>query len=321
MKKLLFCLLATATCLLATATTTATHYAHGDVITFNKATRGKGVNVVIVGEGFNHNDLRKGGFYETKAQELADLFLNLPVYRDLKAYLNVYALCVESKDSGVDVLENNVPVVAHDTYFNMPTYSGPGSEVFEEIKRLVGDMKEISDITETPVIMINNGQVGGFCWPEGNGFAIGVYSTVDNHTPYWVAHEFGGHAFGRLADEYDYCSDPPASADDNFRKMVRTDHAKGQDKNSDVTNDPAQVQWAAFIGRPGYEMVGLYEGAHYMCKGVWRPEATSVMRDHGSMRYNAPSRYYIWQRIMKTAGESDNIESFFEYDKINLTND
>jgi hypothetical protein len=100
--------------------------------------------------------------------------------------------------------------------------------------------------------------------------------------------------------------------------MVRADHAKGQDKNSDVTNDPTQVQWAAFIGRPGYDMVGLYEGAHYMCKGVWRPEATSVMRDHGSMRYNAPSRYYIWQRIMKTAGESDNIEDFFTYDVDNL---
>jgi hypothetical protein len=42
------------------------------------------------------------------------------------------------------------------------------------------------------------------------------------------------------------------------------------------------------------------------------------MRDHGSMRYNAPSRYFIWQRIMKTAGESDNIEDFFIYDVDNL---
>jgi hypothetical protein len=290
------------------------YYADGDVITLYKATRGNGVNIVMVGEGFNHTDLKKGGAYETKAQELASVLFSLPVYRDMRTYFNVYALCVESKDSGIDIYENNQIVIERDTRFNMPgAYSGPGGEVFEGIKQMVGDMPQISNITETTVMMINNGMAGGFAYPDGSGFGIAVFSTEEGNVYYWVMHEFGGHIFGRLADEY--CS--PGVADEGFRNMVRTDHAKGQDKNCDVTNDPAQVTWAAFIGRPGYGMVGFHEGAHYLCTGCWRPEASSVMLTT-DYRYNAPSRYYIWQRIKKTAGESDNIEDFFTYDVGNL---
>jgi hypothetical protein len=290
------------------------YHADGDVITLHKATRGAGVNVVMVGEGFSHNDLRKGGAYETIAQELAGLFFDLPVYRDLREYFNLYALCVESAESGVDIHENGKKVIDRDTRFGMPgAYSGPGGAVFEGIKQMVAGMPQITDIRHTVVIMINNGMAGGFAYPDGTGFGIAVYSTPEGNKAYWMMHEFGGHVFGRLADEY--CS--PGAPDDAFRTMVRADHAKGQDLNTDVTNDPAQVAWKDFIGRPGYEMVGFYEGAHYVCTGVWRPEEQSVMTG-GKMYYNAPSRYLIWKRIRTIADEASDIESFFAYDKINL---
>jgi hypothetical protein len=292
------------------------YYTDGEVMTLHKASRGAGVNIVMVGEGFNHDDLRKGGLYETTARGLTDLFFGLPVYRDMREYFNVYALCVESVDSGVDIHQDGKKVIDRNTRFGMPeAYSGPGGKVFSTIKQMVGDMPQISQINQTVVIMINHGMVGGFAWPDGTGFGIGVFSTEEPDHTYWMMHEFGGHIFGRLADEYYGC---PSVADEGLRNTVRADHAKGQDRNTDVTNDPAQVAWAAFIGRPGYEAVGCYEGGHYVCTGVWRPEENSVMRSR-TLRYNAPSRYFIWQRIKTIAGESSDIEDFFAYDQHNLS--
>jgi hypothetical protein len=291
------------------------YYADGEVITLHSATQGAGVPIVMVGEGFGHNDLSKGGLYERTARELAGLFLGLPVYRDLREYFNIYALCVESVDSGVDIHEDGKKVIDRNTRFGMPgAYSGPGGKVFEGIKKMVSGLPQVTDIRNTVVIMINNGMVGGFAYPDGTGFGIAVYSTPEGNKPYWMMHEFGGHVFGRLADEYFSC---PGEADDAFRTMVRADHAKGQDLNTDVTNDPAQVAWAPFIGREGYEQVGFYEGGHYVCTGVWRPEEKSVMSG-GTMYYNAPSRYLIWKRIKMIAGEPYDVEDFFAYDRKNL---
>jgi hypothetical protein len=51
-------------------------------------------------------------------------------------------------------------------------------------------------------------------------------------------------------------------------------------------------------------------------KGVWRPSKNSIMNENMG-GFNAPSRWAIYQRIMKLSGEACSFEKFLEYDAVN----
>lgn len=53
-------------------------------------------------------------------------------------------------------------------------------------------------------------------------------------------------------------------------------------------------------------------------KGAFRPSEKSIMRYMDeSDEFNAPSRWAIYQQIMKRSGEEPSFEKFLEYDAVN----
>ncbi|KAA6308005.1 hypothetical protein EZS27_040323, partial [termite gut metagenome] len=52
---------------------------NGEALEYKKATKGAGVNLVIIGDAFNQMELAVGSVYETSSKELADMFLRMPV--------------------------------------------------------------------------------------------------------------------------------------------------------------------------------------------------------------------------------------------------
>ena len=83
-----------------------------------------------------------------------------------------------------------------------------------------------------------------------------------------MVHEFG-HSFGGLADEYYY--------DDQFVEYYYP-HTEPWEPNITTRKDFSS-KWEDMMGQKG---VGLYEGAGYQSKGVWRPAPDCRMKTNGA---------------------------------------
>jgi hypothetical protein len=128
-----------------------------------------------------------------------------------------------------------------------------------------------------------------------------------------MIHEFTGHAFAGLADEYD--ADCSWSVED-----LSYYQSTGRCLNVSATNDLTKVPWKDFIGRDGYNQeVGAYEGAWLCDKGFWRPEYTSTMRENPNMYYNAPSRWLIYKKLHEEAALPFSFGTFLQYDRKFIT--
>ena len=64
------------------------------------------------------------------------------------------------------------------------------------------------------------------------------------------------------------------------------------------------------------KQLGVYEGALYYSKGVYRSAENSVMRYHGEdVQFNAQSRWIIYSRVMNLVGEECSFEQFLLLDE------
>ncbi len=77
--------------------------------------------------------------------------------------------------------------------------------------------------------------------------------------------------------------------------------------------------WKLYFSTPGYEAVGLYEGAMLYTRGVWRPEKVSCMEDNRPY-FNAPSREAIVRRIFRISGTNFDFNTFVSKDRIKSDN-
>jgi hypothetical protein len=140
---------------------------------------------------------------------------------------------------------------------------------------------------------------------------------------YWMMHEFVGHGFASLADEY-----PGATGSYDFAWQ-----RSGMVSNVSNTGDLTKVPWKRFIGLAGYEEVGAYP----VEPGLWKPETHSIMVDDTQgLYYNAQSRWLIYKHIYDCSKFLDNqsgnstpkpkkyeqgeeaalFEAFLEFDKL-----
>jgi hypothetical protein len=270
------------------------YYSNGEVLTLHKHSKGKGVDVVFIGDGYSHEDLNKGGLYETNCQKLKDLFLVMPVVKYMQEYFNVYAYVAESEESGVTRGTKNC--------------FGSGERIkFNKVRQTVNSIPGISK--ERFIIFIGNGMVGGYAMGD-----IAVFSNNEGRKPYWMVHEFVGHIIGRMPDLY--CDGSTATTlSDEVKKGLDNYHAEGLGWMVDYNSDPKTVLWKDFIGRKGYEQVGVYPANYYgACGLVWAPEPKSCMWQN-IYCFSAPERYQLWRQINRISGKSYDLKSFFKWDK------
>ncbi|MDO5443414.1 MAG: M64 family metallopeptidase [Bacteroidia bacterium] len=286
--------------------------ADGKVLTLQKASKGKGIDIVFLGDGYTDRDMGAGGLYETVMKESMEEFFAIEPYRTFRDRFNVYAVKAVSK--------NGRTGEGYDTAFS--TSFGKGTEVNgNTVKAFEYASKAVSSTDNMLVcVMVNSlSHKGTNIMFEGRQSSVAWTSTYGNDRQYFgstLRHEAGGHGFGFLADEYVTYSTMavPGSAVTDFENMWKK---YGWYANVDFTNDPAMIKWSAFLSDERYkDETGIYEGAVYYASGAYRPSKNSMMNEN--MEYfNAPSRLAIYKRIMELSGEEYSFEKFIEYDEVN----
>jgi hypothetical protein len=169
------------------------------------------------------------------------------------------------------------------------------------------------------VVVIENSNVyGGVTYMWEDNSALSVQCIMRNEYPFdfrgVIQHEVGGHAFGKLADEYVYhgdfidmcsCTDGCEHGDGLlYRQSI------GWAKNLSLNSSHYDVPWSHMIFDPQYSSyVEMYEGGFFHQRGVYRSEPNSCMNNNVPY-YSAISRQAIVERIMEYAGEEFTFEKF-----------
>jgi len=295
------------------------YYSDKDVVVLQQATVGKGINLVVLGDGYVFEDLQKGADnkYEKTMREAAEHFFSVYPYSDYRNHFNVYMVVAESNEAGIS---SEISDIVVDTKFKATHLGGSlisvEYDLTEKYVCLIPDVTDSKDITA--IMPVNSEMYAGACYMKWNGFTIGVcpispYPSIHSFRNI-ILHESCGHGFGLLHDEYItyYNSSPPVS----FTRNIRNSHQDGWYLNVDITDDPKQVVWKDLLNYPKYTEYGLgvYEGALWV-RNIWRPEDYSCMVDNRDY-FNAPSRWAIVKRIKTLSGMPYTLEQFVAEDRI-----
>ena len=306
---------------------TSTDYsADGKVTTLHTATKGNGVDVVLMGDAYSDR-LIADGTYAADMKAMMDAFFSEEPYKSHMDYFNVYAVNVVS--------ENEV----YDTYSStaLGGWFGYGTEVGGNDARCFNyGLKAISaeQMDEALIIVAMNLEAyAGTCYmyyPEsatgtyGSGPSVAYFPKGEDEDMFaqLLHHEANGHGFAKLADEYAY--EALGTVPDDYAAETQEQQVDwGWWKNVDFTDDVEDVRWSYFLADERYDNEGLgcFEGGLTYWSGVWRPTENSIMR-YNTGGFNAPSREAIYYRIHKLAyGDSweYDYEDFVEYDAVNRT--
>lgn len=278
----------------------------GRVTLIQKATYGNGIDLIIIGDAFADKD--QESFYQYASFAKDALFEEEP-FASMKNRFNVYVVNAISENDNVSGCTRFLT-----DFMGGTKVQGDSKHIFSFIREHLPQV----DLTKAPIcLIVNDIRYAGFCnwWTNNQALCYVPLCYNENSFSGTLKHEFGGHAFGKLLDEYYYSGTIPASLiteRESWRNL-----AYGFYSNVDYTNDPATIQWSRFLADSRYYgLVGIYEGADTYEFGAFRPTENSIMRDN-SGGYNAPSREAIYKKIMIfSEGESWNYdyETFVAFD-------
>lgn len=306
-------------------------YAEDQVITVQTATKGDGVNVVLLGDGYNAKDISEGKLLDN-VYEAVEHFFGVEPYKSYREYFNVYTAISVSPESGVGGVNTIVYNRFNTTYKGGVGLGGRNSDGsdYEEIFRYVCKAPTVDDsnLNETLIIMIPNSKdYGGICYMYNDGAAIAYCPMSDYGYPMdfrgVIQHEAGGHGFGKLGDEYIYhnsfidactCTCCP-----HVEELMGA-HSLGWFQNLSLTGKMNEVPWSHFIFHEKYhQIVDIFEGGYMHNRGVFRSEQNSCMNNNIPY-FSTISREEIVKRIMAIAGEPYDFEEFVAKDILEAGN-
>lgn len=292
----------------------------GEVVCLQKATEGKGIDLVFLGDGYLDRDLEPGGKFETDMRLSMELSFALEPYRTFRNWFNVYIVKAVSK-------HNVYQSAGSDRKFteDVPDSSGGyGINIFRGECQFYVEKAPTNGQPWTAMFVNSDNEVlvQSFCsMGGGRGCMAFIFESFKYGAPLVLNHELGGHGFGLLADEYVSYPDPPSPP----QEFIESFHSWDAYPNADWHSDPTMVPWARFIqdSRYAYENLGAYEGAATYAYGLYRPTMSSVMQVvHDRAFYNAPSREAIYKKIMQWGGEDGwtyDYETFVAIDEAGRT--
>ena len=299
-------------------------YGEDEVITLQTATRGKGINLVFLGDGFNAADISAGEYMKTM-QEQMERFFDIEPYRTYRDYFNVYTAIAVSPESGIGTVNTIRYTRFETTYTGGVGLRGDYDAIFEYAMRM--PTVDESNLNQTLIVMTPNSMdYGGICQMWDDGSAIAFCPLSDYGYPLdsrgVIQHEAGGHGFGKLGDEYiyhnefiDFCGCTCCPHQD----ALMAGQALGWYQNLSLTGKMNEVPWAHLIFDERYsDVVDIFEGGFMHNRGVYRSEANSCM-NNDIPYYSTISREAIVKRIMEYAGEEYSFEKFVENDKRDVT--
>ena len=212
---------------------TSTDYSRdGEVITLQKATVGKGVDIVFMGNGFVDKDMASGGLYEQKMRQAMEQFFAYEPYTSLRNRFNVYAVKVVSP--------NNQMYGDYKMAINSDT---DAFNYAQKVNNLIPDRPMRVNIIYNS---FNAGRSVTMMYDDDSYLSF-MMSGVNR----LVNHEGGGHGFGLLYDEYVEHEGSTASQDvKNYYEQMWTEFGRGA--NIDMHSKVSDTRWARFASDSRY---------------------------------------------------------------------
>lgn len=290
----------------------------GKVITLQEATVGKGINLVVMGDGFTDKDMGSDGKYETWCKEAVENYFSIEPAKSFRNRFNVYIVKAVSRR---EMLIAGAETALGCTFGNGTSIKGVAANCWRYAEKVTRNGDPILAGGAMIVAVLNSDK-----WAGTTGMFTGLSGSIaycarpDNVSSFReiVCHEAVGHGLGKLGDEY-YA---PGSAwpfpDWKRPEYDNLYNSYGWYANLDFTNDPAKIRWNRFLADERYKgLVGIYEGGLVdYTHGVFRATESSIMLS-GLSEFNAPSRNAIYKFIMELSGEDYSYEKFTDYDAVN----
>ena len=292
-------------------------YADGDVLVNHAHTKGSGVRLIFMGDGYDAKDISEGKYASNINEAVGYLFAIEP-YKSYKDYFDVSTVIACSEESGIQYAN-----IIRDTKFKT-TYTRNGMMTDEDIcdeyaLKASGALDEKTHIA----LICNTSSFTGKTYLYPGKRSVSICPVVGAAYPYdfrgVVQHEIGGHGIGKLGDEridyYAFIQNFPA-----YYEQFIAAKSYGWYDNLSLTDDIKGVPWSHMIFDPDYsDVVDVYEGGFYFSRGVFRSESNSCMNNYVPY-FSAISRESIVRRIMVYAGEPFSYESFKEKDQKSTNN-
>jgi len=226
------------------------------------------VDLVIVGEGYTIKEKKK--FFED-ANESLQFFFNWEPYKKYADRFNIHALFLPSPGKGADIPGDSA---WQNTPLNASFYTF-GSERYLTSRNNMTLHEAVAYIPYDQVCMlVNTDKYGG----GGVYNAFTVFCSDDEYSGFLFIHEFG-HAFASLGDEY-YTS--PTAYDESvnlttepYQPNITTNitfEKKWKNMISDTVPIPTPND-SAYA-----DVIGMFEGAAYQGKGIYRPAFDCAMK-------------------------------------------
>ncbi|MFF0434142.1 M64 family metallopeptidase [Streptomyces sp. NPDC004327] len=233
-------------------------------------------NLVVLGDGYTSAELPK---FRADVERHLGMLWSVEPFASYRSYINVWAVEVPSKDSGVDC-DPGLGAPARDTALDMGFWGGcnPGS-----VQRLLtvdsGKAAGYADLV--PGTGRANRQIVALANSSTYGGAGGSYATASGGnalSALITPHEIG-HSLGGLQDEYDY-----------YGRGVPGGTYEGGEPSSvhhtlltEEQMRERRAKWWRWLGEPSESggVIGRHEGGLYSTRGVWRPSRHSMMKTLG----------------------------------------
>jgi hypothetical protein len=227
----------------------------------------KKVDIVILPEGYTKDELEK---YTADCKTLMDRMFSFQPFTDIKDKFNVHAVWVHSQENGCD---DPVNKKESNTVFDLSF-----NTLYSDRYCMTLSNHNVRDYAANApydqiYILVNTDKYGG--GGIYNYYSVSVSGNLKS--PKVFIHEFG-HSFAGLADEYTY--------EDSFENIYNKETEPWEPNITTLVS--FDKKWADLIGKdakiPSQESkenkskLGVYEGAAYVKKGVYRPLPDCLMR-------------------------------------------
>ncbi len=237
------------------------------------------VDLVFLAEGYTPEEQDK---FLKDTRRLCDSLFSFAPYDQHTDDFNVWAVHLESVDSGTDY-----PGLDKNAYPNIRQWNNTalnsGFWTFNSERYLtIADYLPVRDAVwnvpcDAVIVLVNTAKYGG-----GGIYNFYAVSSTDHPLSARVmAHEFG-HSFAGLGDEYFNSS---TAYDEEFYPL----HLEPWEPNittlvdfgskwKDMLPPETPVPTPVDLSNPG--KIGVFEGAGYQAKGIYRPQDRCLMRDN-----------------------------------------
>ena len=227
-------------------------------------------SLVVLGDGYTASEQPR---FRQHLDKHLNILWSLEPFRSYRNYINVYAVEIDSPESGVTC--DPAHRQRRNTPLQMQFGGGCENPNARGITPAAGAQEAARSFARlaTPnydqVLVITNTDTYG-----GIGGSIATTSGGNSLGPYITPHELG-HSLGRLQDEYTYSA----------RGVAGPAYSRGEPTSihhtllTEEQMRSQQQKWWRWLGEPSESggLIGRFEGGQSSVSGIWRPSKHSMM--------------------------------------------